>query len=234
MSKIRLVISAVAAFGVVTLSACSNEEEPPPPIKTTSSQEERQESQKKSRSKEFSEDDLTKAVTKADLGSADVGRDVSRGGHDDTLEQPTNDICGKQGDSDKNRIARIQDHFWVDGQENASLVVSNEVVAYKPGTGADVLSELESAVASCDKWEHDSGEMTRVHIVEPPSGAAGASFAWQGTDVKNGQDFVYTAVYQTNGDLMSAIYVWAKDGSTMNDVLGDVVPKAADKLESAL
>lgn len=235
MPKTRLVLAAAVA-GLIALAGCSNEEPKPgaqqPEKQTQTGTDPKNENVSKPKSN-VTEAQLKTALGKVDLGSADIGHGVKRQNHEADLDAPTNDICGKSWPSNSSRIARDQGYFWKSAKV-ASLVVSNEAVAYAPGKGSGVLAEIEKAIGSCDKWKHDQGEMTGIHIVEPPSGALPDSFAWQGKDERKGVEYSYLAVYQTNGDLLSAVYIWSKDKNELADVADQVTPKAASMLKDAL
>ncbi|MFD2077457.1 hypothetical protein SAMN05421678_108271 [Actinopolymorpha cephalotaxi] len=176
--------------------------------------------------------ELKGAIGKIVLTDKEIGHDVEIQNQDDSLTTPTNDICGRKWAGDKKRLARNQDFFWESGK-SASLVVSGEAVAYQPGTGAKALTEIRRAVGDCDGWKHDQGQIRDVTVVDPPSGALKGAFAWRGVDARDGEKYSYLAVYQADGDLLSAVYVWAGSRSRAREIAGQVVPKVADRLENA-
>ncbi len=177
-------------------------------------------------------EEIKGSVGKIVLTDKEIGHQVAIQNQDDSLTTPTNDICGRKWAGDKKRLARNQDFFWKSGT-SPSLVVSGEAVAYEPGTGPKALAEIRHAVADCDGWKHDQGQIRDVTEVDPPSGALKGAFAWRGVDSRDGETYSYLAVYQADGDLLSAVYVWADSRSQARDVAGQVVPKVADRLENA-
>lgn len=177
--------------------------------------------------------ELKQAIGVVVLGEGDIGHSVEVQDQDDTLEAPTNDVCAKEWPGDANRIARNQDFFWKPAQV-ANLVVSNEAVAYKPGKGAAALAEIKKAVSDCDGWEHEEGEMGDVEVIDAPAGSLKGTFAWQGRDERaDGTDYSYVAVYQSDGDLLSALYVWSTDDDDSKALARELAPKAAARLERA-
>ncbi|MGW0231721.1 hypothetical protein ACWDWO_25720 [Actinopolymorpha singaporensis] len=177
-------------------------------------------------------EELKGSIGKIVLTDKEIGHDVQIQNQDDSLSTPTNDICGRKWAGDRKRLARNQDFFWKSAS-SPSLVVSGEAVAYEPGTGSKALAEIERAVADCDGWKHDQGQIRDVTVVDPPSGAVKGAFAWRGVDARDGRTYSYLAVYQAEGDLLSAVYVWADSRSEARDIAGQVVPKIADRLQNA-
>ncbi|HZC26424.1 MAG TPA: hypothetical protein VE287_05330 [Actinopolymorphaceae bacterium] len=178
--------------------------------------------------------ELKKAVGVAILAAGDVGHGVEMQDQDKTLDEPTNDVCAKVWSGDKTRLARTQDFFWKTAKV-APLVVSSEAVAYQPGKGAAALTQIRKAVAGCHGWTHPQGTMGHIKVIEPPKGSLHGAFSWQGKDDrKGGSDYSYVAVYQNNGDLLSAVYVWSTSEDQAHDVVGALAPKAAARLEKAL
>ncbi|MET9019270.1 hypothetical protein ABZV93_04755 [Actinopolymorpha sp. NPDC004070] len=177
-------------------------------------------------------EELKGSIGKIVLTEEEIGHDVAIQNQDDSLTTPTNDICGRKWAGDKKRLARNQDFFWQSGT-SPSLVVSGEAVAYEPGTGSKALAEIERAVSDCQGWKHGQGQIRDVTAVDPPSGALKGAFAWRGVDARDGQTYSYLAVYQADGDLLSAVYVWADSRSDAQEIAGQVVPKVADRLENA-
>ncbi|GAA2757280.1 hypothetical protein GCM10009872_26400 [Actinopolymorpha rutila] len=177
-------------------------------------------------------EELKGSIGKIVLTGKEIGHGVEIQNQDDSLTTPTNDICGRKWAGDRRRLARNQDFFWKSGS-SPSLVVSGEAVAYEPGTGSKALAEIQSAVGDCDGWKHDQGQIRDVTAVDPPSGALKDAFAWRGVDARDGHTYSYLAVYQADGDLLSAVYVWADSRSQAREVAAQVVPKVADRLENA-
>ena len=212
----------------------SNDGEPPADNSAPRQQNEAQvASEKDSKERKVTPDQLKAAIGRIILNEGDIGHDTEVQGQDDSLDVPTNDICGKEWPSDRDRLARNQDFFWKD-QREPDLVVSNEAVAYKPGKGEDALAEIKKAIEDCDGWKHDEGEIKDIEVVEAPDGALEGSFAWRGTDDRKEDDYSYIAVYQRSGDLLSAIYIWSTDEDQVKEVAEDLTVKAAQRLERAL
>ena len=111
-------------------------------------------------------DELKGSIGKIVLTDKEIGHEVEIQNQDDSLTTPTNDICGRKWAGDKKRLARNQDFFWESGK-SASLVVSGEAVAYRPGTGSKALAEIERGVSDCDGWKHEQGQIRDVTAVDP-------------------------------------------------------------------
>lgn len=221
---------ALAAIGAMTLAGCSGNGDDTQPVKDDKSGSVQGE---KTGNKKPAPIKASTAVGKALLNDGDIGPDFSQQDSDDGLEAPTNDICGKTWATNKRREARQQDFFWDSSDKSPDVVVSNEVVVYKAGEAPDALAEIKTAVADCDGWKHSQGEMSKLHVVDPPSDALKGAIAWEGKDDRDGTDYSYGAVYQIEGDVLSAIYVWARDSDKVGDMLDDLAPKAADGLHKA-
>lgn len=223
---------AVTAVGLLLFAGCSSDSDEPEGTDTRDVEK----SSVEEDVDELSKDDiraLEAAVGKAKLNEGDVGHDVSVEDTSEGTDAPTNDICGENWATNSLRVARQQDYFWKSDEAPAQLVVSNEVVAYQPGTATDVLNEIEQSVADCDGWEHAKGEMSDVESVDPPGDALDNARSWEATDDREEDAYSYVAVYQTKGDLMSALYVWATDGDQAREVADELTPEVAKKLESA-
>ncbi|WP_147304654.1 hypothetical protein [Thermasporomyces composti] len=234
MPRTRLVLAMLAAGAVMFTGCSSNDGEPPADNSAPRQQNEaRVANENDSRERELTPDQLKAAIGRVILSEGDIGHDTEVQNQDDSLDVPTNDVCGKQGRSDGDRLARNQDFFWK-GARNPDLVVSNEAVAYKPGKGEAALEEIKKAVEDCDGWKHDEGQIKDIEVVDAPKGALEGSFAWRGTDDRKEADYSYIAVYQRNGDLLSAIYVWSTDKDQLDEVAEDLTVKAAQRLERAL
>ncbi|MGW5364113.1 hypothetical protein [Actinopolymorpha pittospori] len=237
MPRFRLVLAVVAA-GLVALAGCSNnkpseEAQQPQQTQETPANVANQKAAGAVKEEPPTSAQLKNAIGKIILNDGEIGRDVEIQDQDDSLAAPTNDICAKDWASNSTRIARNQDFFWKSAK-TAELVVSNEAVAYQPGKGAAAIAEIEKAVGDCDGWKHDQGEIKDVTAVDPPEGALKGSFAWRGVDDRKGEDYSYLAVYQTDGDLLSAIYVWAGSRDEAREVASDLAPKVADRLKAAV
>jgi outer membrane murein-binding lipoprotein Lpp len=236
--RFRLVLAVVAA-GLVALAGCSSNDKPSTQAQQQPPQQIQETPANVANEKPAAKDEpptsaqLKNAIGKIILNDGEIGRGVEVQDQDDSLDAPTNDICAKDWASNSTRIARNQDFFWKSAK-TAELVVSNEAVAYQPGKGAAAIAEIEKAVGDCDGWKHDQGQIKDVTTVDPPEGALKGSFAWRGVDDRKGEDYSYLAVYQTDGDLLSAIYVWAGSRDEAREIASDLVPKAADRLKAAV
>jgi hypothetical protein len=220
----------VAAVGALTLAGCSGNGDDTAPVKDTDksgSVKGENAGNKKAPVK------AETAVGKALLNEGEIGQDFSVQDSDSGLEAPTNDICGKTWATNQRREARQQDFFWNSADKSPDVVVSNEVVVYKPGEASDALKEIKTAVSDCDGWEHKQGKMSGLDVIDPPSDALKGAVAWEGKDERDGTDYSYAAVYQVEGDVLSAIYVWTRDSDKAGDLIDDLTPKAADGLHRA-
>jgi hypothetical protein len=222
---------ALAAIGAMTLAGCSGNGDDTQPVKDSDKSGSVQ--GEKTGDKKQAPVKASTAVGKALLNDGDIGPDFSQQDSDDGLDAPTNDICGKTWATNKRREARQQDFFWDSSDKSPDVVVSNEVVVYKAGEAPDALAEIKTAVADCDGWKHDQGEMSKLHVVDPPSDALKGAIAWEGKDDRDGTDYSYGAVYQIEGDVLSAVYVWARDSNKVGDMIDDLTPKAAAGLHKA-
>ncbi|MBE1604877.1 hypothetical protein [Actinopolymorpha pittospori] len=238
MPRFRLVLAVVAA-GLVALAGCSNnkpsdEAQQPQQTQETPAKVANQKAAGAVKDEPPTSAQLKNAIGKIILNDGEIGRDVEVQDQDDSLQAPTNDICAKDWASNKTRIARNQDFFWKSSAKTAELVVSNEAVAYQPGKGAAALAEIEKALDDCDSWKHPQGEYKDVATVDAPDGALKDSFAWRGVDDRKGKDYSILVVYQTDGDLLSVVYVWADSRDEAQEVASDLAPKVADRLKAAV
>lgn len=172
------------------------------------------------------------AVPEVLLSAGDVGHGVSEQDSASGLDQPTNDICGKTWPSNDDRLARQQDFYWEDG-EATRLVVSSEAVAYDEGEARSALDEIRRAVAKCGGWKYEQGHIHDMHAVAAPSAALDGSFAWQATDDRPDGKYLYRALYQRQGDLVSAVYVWTQDGDQAAQTVDELASEAATRLREA-
>lgn len=222
---------ALAAIGAMALAGCSGSGDDTQPVKDSDKSGSVQ--GEKTGDKKPAPVKASTAVGKALLNDGDIGPGFSQQNSDDSLEAPTNDICGKTWATNKRREARQQDFFWDSSDKSPDVVVSNEVVVYKSGEAGDALAEIKTAVADCDGWKHSQGEMSKLHVVDPPADALKGAIAWEGEDDRDGTEYSYGAVYQVEGDVLSAIYVWARDADKVGEMLEDLTPKAAAGLHKA-
>jgi hypothetical protein len=237
--RFRLVLAVVAA-GLVALAGCSSNDKPPTQAQQQPPQQIQETPANVANEKPAAKDEpptsaqLKNAIGKIILNDGEIGRGVEVQDQDDSLDAPTNDICAKDWASNSTRIARNQDFFWKSADKTTELVVSNEAVAYQPGKGAAALAEMEKALDDCDSWKHPQGEYKDVATVDAPDGALKDSFAWRGVDDRKGKDYSVLAVYQTDGDLLSVVYIWADSRDEANEVAADLVPKVAERLKAAV
>jgi hypothetical protein len=225
----------VAGLLAFALAGCGSDDEPQPAAtQRPDANAGRVERTKPPQPKRLTSAQLKAAVGRTIIGEEDIGRDVQVQDQDTTLSAPTNDVCAKKWRGDRYRVARNQEFFWKTA-EVATLVVSNEAVAYRHGKGASALAELRKAVDGCDGWEHSQGEMAEIEEIDPPDGAVDGAFAWQGTDLRSGgTDYSYVAVYQVKSDVLTAVYVWSTSASHAQEIAGELTRKAASRLESAV
>ena len=170
------------------------------------------------------------AVTRALLTAAQVGHDVRVQDDSSGVRAPTNDVCGKSWATNTQRVARRQLFFWKDAKA-VDLVVSHEVVVYRKGAAPGVLEEIEAAVADCDGWRHRQGEIKDPRLTDPPATAPDGAVAWAATDERQGTEFSYLAVYQVEGDVLSALYVWAAGTRSAAEIADELTPKVTARLE---
>ena len=222
---------ALAAIGAMTLAGCSGSGDDTQPVKDTDKSGSVQ--GEKTGDKKPAPIKASTAVGKALLNDGDIGPDFSQQNSDDSLEAPTNDICGKTWATNKRREARQQDFFWDSSDKSPNVVVSNEVVVYRPGEAPDAIAEIKAAVSDCDGWKHSQGEMTKLHLVDPPAEALKGSISWEGVDDRDGTEYSYVAVYQSKGDVLSVVYVWATEADKAREYVEDLTPKAAEGLDRA-
>lgn len=222
--------AAFAAVGLLLVAGCSSDSEQPSGAEPQDIEESSAEGTVEDLA-DISVKELEVAVGRAKLNEGDIGDDMSVEDTSEGLDAPTNDICGQNWATNNLRIARQQDYFWNSDEQPAELVVSNEVVAYEKDKATDVLNEIDQSVEDCGGWEHAEGEMGDVELVEPPAGSTGESTAWQAVDSREEGSYTYVAVYQTKGDLLSALYIWSTDEDEAQQVAEQLTPLVADKLE---
>lgn len=222
---------ALVAVGAMTLAGCSGDGDDTTPAKD--SEKSGSVKGENTGEKKPAPVKAETAVGKALLNEGEIGKDFSVQSSDNSLEAPTNDICGKSWATNQRREARQQDFYWNSADKSPDVVVSNEVVVYKAGEAGDALKEIKTAVADCDGWKHEQGEMSKLHVTDPPSDALKGSISWEGVDARDGTDYSYGAVYQIEGDVLSAVYVWARDSGKRDDMIEDLTLKAAEGLHKA-
>lgn len=230
-------MAAVAAGLLVFSAGCSSDDDAPPMrAAETDEVKETKQAIPEATPKETKEapKELTGAVSEALLAVDEVGNDVEEQDREQTLDTVTNDICAKQWPMNEERTAREQVFYW-EG-DVGEVVVSNEIVAYNEGQGAAALDEIRTAVDECGDWRHRQGEITGVTEADLPEGALEDSFAWEATDERTAgeETYAYLAVYQLEGDLLSALYLWAPSTEEVLDLAADLTPKAAERLQTAV
>jgi hypothetical protein len=127
----------------------------------------------------------------------------------------TLDFCGSGYPSEKLRLRRFQALY---GMQGSSLVLSNEVVQYKPGGAARALAEVAKRTRTCPKTAVKSGsaagvtekylKITLIHDSKllPGSVAVEAvvTYTFKG---KTRRDTIL-AIYQRHGDYLSGVYAY--------------------------
>jgi hypothetical protein len=125
--------------------------------------------------------------------------------------QITLDLCGYTFHSEALRLARLQVAYARAGV----AVISNEVVAYKPGGAASALRELRTAIAHCPAGYVSSkvrgvGQLeNRIHHFSAPGTLAGSiAIVDHITEKLNGKAQSYDAVlvFQTRRDVLTGVY----------------------------
>jgi hypothetical protein len=125
--------------------------------------------------------------------------------------QVTLDLCGYRFRTESLRLARRQVAYVRRG----TAVLSNEVVAYKPGGAASALREIRTAIAHCPAGFVRStvsgvGELkNRIEPIRAPGLLAGSiAFIDHITERLNGKTRTYetTLVYQARADVLSGVY----------------------------
>lgn len=125
--------------------------------------------------------------------------------------QVTLDLCGYTFHSEALRVARLQVAYT----RGATPVVSNEVVAYKPGGAASALHELRTAIANCPAGYVSSkvrgigqlkNSITRLSV--PGSLPGTVAILDRITQKLNGKTAQFDAilVFQARQDVLSAVY----------------------------
>jgi hypothetical protein len=127
------------------------------------------------------------------------------------LGVPTLDGCGLRYPSEKLRTARVQ---VVYGSRTSALVVSNEVVAYRPGGAAQALREATASIGRCPRGKVKAGKgtvvyrLTRLPAASVPPGGVGIAYSAVYTEAGKSERVEAVAVYVRNGDTLSGVYVY--------------------------
>jgi hypothetical protein len=153
-------------------------------------------------------------VAKVVLTAAQVAPDVTLKrfpGGSQVAGQVTLDLCGYTFRSEALRLARLQVGYARAGVP----VVSNEVVAYKPGGAASALRELRTAIARCPSG-YVSSSVRGVGQLKNRIQHFGAAGTLPGsvaivdhvTEKLNGKTRSYDAVlvFQARRDVLSGVY----------------------------
>jgi hypothetical protein len=129
------------------------------------------------------------------------------------LQQVTLDLCGRGGyPSEARRTARLQVDYL---KSRATIGLSNEVVAYKPGGAAQAMREVIAHAASCPKGVIATGDpnvpkakftITRIHDSRLLKGALAVKVRVQATVGGKKFDQTSYAVYQRVGNVLSGTY----------------------------
>jgi hypothetical protein len=156
----------------------------------------------------------TQTVARVVLTPSQVAPDVTLkqlpGGHQ-VAGQVTLDLCGYTFHSEALRLARLQVAFTRGG----TSLISNEVVAYKPGGAATALRELRAAVAHCPAGYVSSsvrgmGQLKNSikHISVAGSLSGSVTIVDRITEKLNGKKLTFDAVlvFQARHDVLSALY----------------------------
>jgi hypothetical protein len=156
----------------------------------------------------------SQTVTKVVLRAAQVAPDVTMKrfpGSSQVAGQVTLDLCGYTFHSEALRLARLQVGYVRAGVP----VVSNEVVAYKPGGAASALRELRTAIAHCPAG-YVSSRVRGVGQLENRIQRFSAAGTLPGsvaivdhvTEKLNGKTRSYDAVlvFQARRDVLSGVY----------------------------
>lgn len=129
--------------------------------------------------------------------------------------QVTLDLCGYTFRSEALRVARLQVAY----ARGATSVVSNEVVAYKPGGATSALRELRTAIANCPSGYVASkvrgigqlkNSITRVST--PGTLPGSVAILDRITQKLNGKTAQFDAilVFQARRDVLSAVYGYGR------------------------
>jgi hypothetical protein len=163
------------------------------------------------------------ALTAALLRASQVGhgyRLLQRPDGHGTKSFVTLDVCGFVFPSEKLRTDRIQVNYESTPQ---AIVFSNEVVTYKPGKAPQAMGEVRYAVAHCPKKARPNPYFAgrpisyRLKLLKDSRLAPGyvALQTTMSATVKGKLEHVtLIAVYQTRGNVLSAIYAYPAKGTS--------------------
>jgi hypothetical protein len=129
------------------------------------------------------------------------------------LQQVTLNLCGRNGyPSESRRTARLQVDYR---KSKATVGLSNEVVAYRPGGAAQAMREVIAHAASCPKGVIATGDpnvpkaqftITRIHDSKLLKGALAVKVRVRATVGGKKFDQTSYAVYQRAGNVLSGTY----------------------------
>jgi hypothetical protein len=151
------------------------------------------------------------------LTASQVAPDVSLKqlpGGNQVAGQVTLDLCGYTFHTEALRVARRQVAYMRAGVP----VISNEVVAYKPGGAAGALRELRAAIAQCPAGYVSSkvkgmGQLKNTirHIAVPGALPGSVAVVDRITEKLNGKTHQFDAilVFEARHDVLSAVYGYA-------------------------
>ncbi|HXK13619.1 MAG TPA: hypothetical protein VNH45_03710 [Gaiellaceae bacterium] len=129
--------------------------------------------------------------------------------------QVTLDLCGYTFHTEALRVARLQVAY----ARGATPVVSNEVVAYKPGGAASALHELRTAIANCPAGYVTSKvrgigqlENSITRVSAPGTLPGTVAILDRITQKLNGKTTQFDAVlvFQARRDVLSAVYGYGR------------------------
>jgi hypothetical protein len=129
--------------------------------------------------------------------------------------QVTLDLCGYTFHTEALRVARLQVAY----ARGATPVVSNEVVAYKPGGAASALHELRAAIANCPGGYVTSKvrgigqlENSITRVSAPGTLPGTVAILDRITQKLNGKTTQFDAVlvFQARRDVLSAVYGYGR------------------------
>lgn len=162
-------------------------------------------------------------VAKVVLTASQVAPDVTLKrfpGGNQIAGQVTLDLCGYSFHSEALRLARLQVGYVRAG----TPVISNEVVAYKPGGAASALRELRTAIARCPAGYVSSsvrgvGQLkNRIQHFNAAGTLPGSiAIVDHVTEKLNGKTRMYDAVlvFQARRDVLSGVYGYGQAQLTL-------------------
>lgn len=124
----------------------------------------------------------------------------------------TMDLCGADFPSEALRTARHQVAYSASNGDS----ISTETVAYEPGGAEQAMAELRGAVGSCPN-SFVASKVAGQPAMKMGFEALPQEADWQEGSVglrvtitpEKGPNVSGAVIYQTRGDIMAAVYVWA-------------------------